>query len=375
MVGYQVLEERELERPLTLCRDLLRRGPAAQALAGELLALIGAERAGRYDETLLRPGDLWEQARDVLLTLATEGAAPEQSALLRCRAGVALGGIAYGPVEGLARGQAPQIPDPRLLDSSAGEAPDGRYWCAIEPGPFWYGDDQKGELQQMALEQGFKLARYPVTNAEFAAFVAAGGYQCEAWWTPEGWLTQQRERWEAPRYWEDLEVNSPLQPVVGISWYEAAAYCSWLTAEGQRCGWLAEQEVIRLPSAPEWERAARGDDRRRYPWGDEEPSPERANYDATRLQRTSPVGCFPRGVAPCGALDMAGNTFEWTLSKYEEESAGAQKDFTMNDTVSLPGGAWAAPIEYLCCGSRGWDFPYGGGNDRGFRVVWSLRAH
>jgi formylglycine-generating enzyme required for sulfatase activity len=72
-----------------------------------------------------------------------------------------------------------------------------------------------------------------------------------------------------PRYWDDIRFNNPAQPVVGVSWYEAAAYCRWLTAQGHTQGWLPAEQEIRLPTSLEWERAARHTDQRPYPWGTE----------------------------------------------------------------------------------------------------------
>ncbi|NNJ11962.1 SUMF1/EgtB/PvdO family nonheme iron enzyme [Chloroflexales bacterium ZM16-3] len=392
MVGYQVLEDRELERPIGLCRELLRRGPGEQALAGELLALIGAERVAQYDAELLGPGELWQQARDLLLALATEGQAPERPAPLRCRAGLALGQIAYGPVAGLIAGQSPSLPDPRLLNLASGDSPDGRYWCGVESGPFWHSPSpdpdkqQTASLVQMTLDYGFKIARFPVTNAEYAAFIAAGGYQERSWWTDEGWRyiepggqrwgSDEPERITLPRYWTNLEFNSPLQPVVGVSWYEAAAYCIWLTAEGHAAGWLPQDQEIRLPTSLEWEQAARSDGRRRYPWGDDEPDGERANFAPAKLGRTSPAGCFPRDLAPTGALDMAGNVCEWMATPYKKIGQHLpEKDFTAIAMVALSYGSWyASRLEQIFCGSRGRFDPDDGDNNWSFRVLWSPRS-
>lgn len=382
MVGYQVLEDRELERPLDLVAKLLGRGPLEQALGGELLALIGAERAESYDPAMVKPGGVWERARDVLLRVSTQGQAPAAPAPLRARAGLALGRICYGDTVLVARGAAPAIADPRLLDPATGNAADGSYWCSVEAGPFWYGDDVQGKLKRMSLDYGFKIARYVVTNAEFARFIAAGGYENRAWWTDEGWTyiepggmrwsNDEPERITRPRYWEDLGVNNPLQPVVGVSWYEAVAYCRWLTEQGHSIGWLPPADAIRLLTSLEWERAARHTDKRRYPWGDDEPTPEHANYDQTEIGSPSPVGCFPTGKAVCEALDMAGNVMEWMATlegKAEQVKPG--KDFTPRDWVLLSDGAYWRGLEYLCCGSRFWGDPFNGGGSWSFRVVWS----
>ena len=107
---------RELDKPLSLVEQLVTRTPLEQALAGELLVLIGQERAAAYDQELLKiPGGLWPRARATLLRLLTKGRAPESPAPLRHRAGLALGLLCYGPLESLGRpaAQVP-MPDPRL---------------------------------------------------------------------------------------------------------------------------------------------------------------------------------------------------------------------------------------------------------------------
>jgi len=145
---------------------------------------------------------------------------------------------------------------------------------------------------------------YPVTNARFARFLAAGGYEDPRWWTPEGWLWRCRTRTRQPSMWDDPGWDGPDQPVAGVSWYEADAYARWA---GRR-----------LPTDAEWERAARGTDRRRYPWGDDWPTNDRANFDG-RVGRTTPVGLYTAGVSPAGCHDMAGNVNNWTADWYWAE--------------------------------------------------------
>ncbi|NNJ11957.1 SUMF1/EgtB/PvdO family nonheme iron enzyme [Chloroflexales bacterium ZM16-3] len=248
------------------------------------------------------------------------------------------------------------------------------YWCDVAPGPFWYSDDQKGELKQVCLDYAYKIARFPVTNAAFADFMEAGGYEREAWWTPEGWKYSQRSRWSEPRYWRDSRYNEPTQPVVGVSWYEAAAYCIWLTEHGHRERWLPADAEIRLPTSLEWERAARGDDsKRRYPWGDDPPTPEHSNYGETGIGQPAPVGCFPLGAAGCGGEDMAGNVYEWMCSTGEQPER-AQKDFTPDTGALLSWSYFGDSSEYLCCGSRIRYSPCNWNYSWSFRVLWSPRS-
>ncbi|NNJ12074.1 SUMF1/EgtB/PvdO family nonheme iron enzyme [Chloroflexales bacterium ZM16-3] len=209
---------------------------------------------------------------------------------------------------------------------------------------------------QPVVVSSFELARYPVTNAQFQQFIATGGYNPDAsWWDVAGraWLAredqattglqpwQQRTTKRQPSSWDDprFGIARPNHPVVGVNWYEATAFCTWLTAH------LNDGYTYRLPSEAEWEYAARGSERRIYPWGDTEPDDDRANFDG-QYNGTSAVGCFPAGATPgTGLCDMAGNIWEWTRSEYrnypydptdgrEDGAEPAQKQFT------LLGGAW-----------------------------------
>jgi len=202
----------------------------------------------------------------------------------------------------------------------------------------------------------FALARYPVTNAQYKRFMDADGYDPAAPWWDEAariWLArddtategleawQQRQHKHQPEFWDDETFGSvrPNYPLVGVSWYEATAFCRWLTRQ------LDDGYEYMLPSEAEWEYAACGSTRRSYPWGNDEPNGERANYGTT-YSSTSAVGCFPLGATPGGVLDLAGNVWEWTRSAYrdypydpadgrEDGADPAQKSFTIR------GGSWA----------------------------------
>jgi formylglycine-generating enzyme required for sulfatase activity len=272
------------------------------------------------------------------------------------------------------------------------------YWCPIEAGPFWYGDDRPrtdeekalspdeyepkrlAKLQQVHLDYSFQIARFPVTNAEYARFIDAGGYTQQEWWTEQGWIyispEGARGYWDddykgkaitLPRFWDDSRFNNPAQPVVGVSWYEAAAYCRWLSTQTGL--------HIRLPTSLEWERAARHTDQRPYPWGSDEPTPECANYEETEIGRPSPVGCFAAGAAECGVQDMAGNVLEWLATPYgKPEQEAPEKDFTPRDGVLVTWSAFWRGKEELLCGSRGRFIPVYWNVYRGFRVLQSLRS-
>ncbi len=131
--------------------------------------------------------------------------------------------------------------------------------------------------------EGFEIGKYPVTVQEYARFVDDGGPKPERW---------------------DGQLPRANCPVVGVTWFEAKAYCDWAR--------------VRLPSEKEWERAARGTEGREYPWGNQEPDPDRANYRETKLGQASPVGLFPRGSTPGGIADLAGNVWEWVDDWYDD---------------------------------------------------------
>lgn len=206
----------------------------------------------------------------------------------------------------------------------------------------------------------FYISRYPITNAQYAPFVTGGGYDERDYWTPAGWAwrhgaegdlsaiddadykkryaawlaNRPADRRNRPYWWHDAQWSAATRPVVGISWYEALAYGRWLQRQMQardalfqvwRDGQLASRNLsagvftVRLPSEAEWEKAARGSDARRWPWGDTWQE-GLANTKEAGLNQTTAVGLFPGGASPYGVLDMAGNVWEWTTSKWGKTS-------------------------------------------------------
>jgi sulfatase-modifying factor enzyme 1/calcineurin-like phosphoesterase family protein len=147
---------------------------------------------------------------------------------------------------------------------------------------------------------GLRMGRYPVTVEEFQRFLEGRGYDETRYWDSEGQGWKKHYGWEEPGKWES-QLLVPNRPVVLISWYDATAYCHW----------LAEQlgEEVRLPTEAEWKHAA-SPDGRTYPWGDEEPDLQRANF-GNRIGTPTPVGLFPAGEGPFGHSDLAGNVMEW----------------------------------------------------------------
>ena len=164
----------------------------------------------------------------------------------------------------------------------------------------------------------FAIARYPVTNAQYAKFVEAGGYHQEKWWTAAGWEARnQGVTWQGRgRGWEPTGIpwtepaNWPGEaehPVVGISWYEAVAFCQWLSA--------VSGEMVILPTEQQWQRAAQGDDGRVYPWGNRKPDRELCNF-GENVDQITPVTQYPKGASPYGVMDMSGNVPDYTRTAY-----------------------------------------------------------
>ncbi|MBN1148467.1 MAG: SUMF1/EgtB/PvdO family nonheme iron enzyme, partial [Anaerolineales bacterium] len=256
-------------------------------------------------------------------------------------------------------------------------------------------DDEKP--QHRVELPAFAIARWPLTNAEFACFIAAGGYQDERCWEGDlakrwlrgeevagGPLSAWMEMWQymrnnsnwkeelqgtglyspdqlktleyaasldqnglqswlsrsysgksrkEPHFWRDSQYDNPSQPVVGVTWFEARAYCAWLSALSGR--------TYRLPSEAEWEAAARGAEGRCYPWGQEWDA-GRANTLEGRVLKPSPVGAYAAagGRGPFGAEDQSGNAWEWTASLYGHYPSQREDDPGAEGERVLRGGGW-----------------------------------
>ncbi|MEE8524945.1 MAG: SUMF1/EgtB/PvdO family nonheme iron enzyme [Thermoanaerobaculia bacterium] len=156
----------------------------------------------------------------------------------------------------------------------------------------------------------WRLAKYPVTVEEYQRFVDSRGYEVPAWWSSAGWAGKQEQGWSGPGSW-DGQLETPNRPVVDVSWWEAEAYCLWLSD-------LRGKE-IRLPTQAEWERAATHPDGE-YPWGAEEPDEDLANF-GQKVGRPTPVGIYPRGDGAHGHCDFGGNVWEWCLGEADDGKA------------------------------------------------------
>jgi formylglycine-generating enzyme required for sulfatase activity len=172
-------------------------------------------------------------------------------------------------------------------------------WVDVPSGDYVVGRDRDESRQREAAVEAFELGLTPVTNDEYAAFVADGGAA-------------------APPHWPAAGDH----PVTFVDWHEAAAFCAW--AGG------------RLPTESEWEKAARGTDARTYPWGEEEDGSRAAVGAGMKHGSTSPVGARPDGASPYGLLDMAGNVWEWTSTEYPPGERVLR-----GGSFASPGLAWA----------------------------------
>ncbi|WP_300611506.1 ergothioneine biosynthesis protein EgtB [Trebonia sp.] len=223
---------------------------------------------------------------------------------------------------------------------------------------------------------GFYLDTTPVTNAAYAQFIADGGYDDPRLWTAGGWAHRQRAGLAAPLFWRwegewvrvSFGVPAPIipnEPVLHVCWYEADAYARWA---GRR-----------LPAEAEWEKAARYDPvtgrSRRYPWGDDDPTPSLANLGQRHL-RPAPAGSYPAGAAPCGARQLIGDVWEWTSSDflpYPGFTAWPYKEYSQvffgPEYKVLRGGAFGvSPV--ACRGTfRNWDYPIRRQIFAGFRTA------
>ena len=183
----------------------------------------------------------------------------------------------------------------------------------IDAGVFVFGAndapyDEERPAQRIDLPS-YQIGVYPVTNAEYARFLAA------------------RPGHPKPHYWYDPRFNNPAQPVVGVTWHDAVAYAAWLTRTLAAEGRLPAGMVVRLPLETEWEKAAtwgpRARVKRRFPWGDHwiagiaNVAETRAGPDGRSRWATTPVGCFPGSVSPYGVHDLIGNVWEWTASSID----------------------------------------------------------
>ena len=159
-------------------------------------------------------------------------------------------------------------------------------------------------------------------------------------------------------YDDDKRFNGDEQPVVGITWFAAKAYCQWLSGMQKEKGKEQKESMgFRLPTEEEWEWAASGG-KREYPWEKGEPDETRANF-GEKVGHTTPVGAYPAGATPEGLMDMAGNVWEWMENRYREDKGW----------LTLRGGSWFNLTDNLPCADRNRNYPDNRNSYVGFRVA------
>lgn len=253
----------------------------------------------------------------------------------------------------------------------------------VPAGEFWMGSDEDDPDAYDDEKQRHKvyldvywIGKYPVTNAQYAAFVEATGYQTQAekagyswvWdFQKKGWKKANGLYWKKPRIDQGDIVKQSDHPVVHVSWKDAQAFCLWASKVSDRS--------IYLPSEAEWEKAARSVDGRKYPWGSEKPNSRLLNFNMN-IGGTTAVGSYPGGASPCGALGMAGNVWEWTADWYAEKyySKSPPKNPTgplTGEKRVLRGGSWGSYGRYVRSANRNRNLPDRWNDFFGFRCATS----
>ena len=223
----------------------------------------------------------------------------------------------------------------------------GLEWVTVPAGEFTMGSNDSGDEQpihQVYLSE-YQIARHPVTNAQYELFVKANSYA-------------------APKHWKNKKIppGKENHPVVNVSWKDAQTFCAWAG--------------VRLPTEAEWEKAARGTDGRKYPWGNEPPTEELCNFNSN-VGDTTPIGSYPKGASPYGVLDMAGNVWEWVNDRYGGKYYSVSPSVNPQGPASgtrrvLRGGSWYLDDDLVRSAYRYVINPDYWDNYDGFRCVRSL---
>ncbi|MFO1430340.1 MAG: SUMF1/EgtB/PvdO family nonheme iron enzyme [Candidatus Competibacteraceae bacterium] len=237
--------------------------------------------------------------------------------------------------------------------------PAGPFWMGSQPGP---GIPAYELPRHQVVLPAYQIGKYPVTNRQYAEFIKQEKQRDE----PAGWFLRQPPR-------DKLE-----HPVTGISWFDARAYCEWLSQ--------ATERRYRLPTEAEWEKAARGVDGRQYPWGDA--------WETGRCpqgsQSTAPVSAYPGGAGVYGCCDLLGNVQQWTSTlwggkpdqpdfAYPYDAGDGREDAEaeqqLNQTYRIHrGGSYRDPATELRCTARGFSPPDSKVAWRGLRVALTIGA-
>lgn len=232
-------------------------------------------------------------------------------------------------------------------------------WCVVPAGmvqlePTRQPDDYLRQKQPFEVAE-FRIARCPITNAQFEVFVTDSyGWRDASWWEFSedalAWRKEHRQS-EAAAFKECADC-----PRETVSWYAAVAFTRWLSGK--------TGEKITLPTEQQWQRAAQGDDGRMYPWGNEW-NAAKCNLWESGIGATTPVAHYPAGAGPYGVLDLSGNVWEWCLTDFNTGLADLEG---MNFRV-LRGGSWNDDSSHVSCAHRSRTDPGSGNFRRGFRLA------
>ena len=226
--------------------------------------------------------------------------------------------------------------------------PAGKFVMGSKPDNKWATDDEKPQ-HTVEIPYDYLIARTPVTNAQFREFAEVR----KSDWKPS-----------AP---DD-------HPAVNVSWRDACAYCGWLTEKLRQSGEIAADEIVRLPTEAEWEKAARGEYGNEWPWGNEWDA-GKCNSRESKIGGTTPVDHYsPAGDSPYGVADMAGNVWEWCsslLKPYPYRRDDGREDLKAEGPRVVRGGAFVGVARLVRCASRYRDLPSSRYGAQGFRVVVS----
>lgn len=246
---------------------------------------------------------------------------------------------------------------------------DGMEMVYVPAGSFMMGSED-GESDERPVHEvyldAYWIDKYEVNNAQFAQFIKETGYRTDAeiegcsWVYFEGTLPCVMDvSWKKPRGSGSNNRGKEDYPVIHVSWNDALAYCEWAGRE--------------LPTEAQWEKAARGEDGRTYPWEEESPNPKLLNYDRN-VGKTSAVGSYPAGASPYEVMDMAGNVWEWvrdwydvdyyTVSPQQNPQGPASSTYRANR-----GGSWVEDGWIMRANNRGMVNPEFSANFVGFRCA------
>ena len=276
------------------------------------------------------------------------------------------------------------VPNPAGPGTAGGgletvEVPAGPFALGAPDSRFSYDNERPRRPVELP---AFRIGRTPVTNATWLTFAEGGGYERREWWSDEGWAWKEEYDIERPGGWHTdppaaehpesdgvlrlrgapvyewrcgaWEPLHPDRPVVHVSWFEADAF--------------ARAQGARLPTEAEWEKAATWDQdtgaTRDWPWGAQPPAAVHANLFESSICGTSVVGSHPAGAAPCGALGMIGDVWEWTASEFGGYSGFQAHPYPQYSQVffgegyrCLRGGSWASSRRVATPTFRNWDLP------------------